>query len=412
MLAVLLGFYTWFWVVQAIYAPFKAIIAPLLLRRQKEILDAAAIGASQKPVVLIVAAKGVSSSFNHFLELVTRQHYASYRILFVTESKEDAARAAMIDYLGLEADATSWKSDSAKGLQEVELIVAGLAEDEGQKVHNQLAAFQHLKEEDEIVAFADADIVGDKDWLERLVTPLNVNMSEFVTGYRWFIPLRLTLANIVATNVNRGIAMLAGPSWHTLLWGGSMAMTRQVFEELKIPEELRGCLNDDLQISHVADKAGKKLLFVRTLMAPSPVDYDWGSLFEFGRRQYFQVRTYVTKFWFVALFLTSAWIIGAVSCWYRLLVHGDLMMFIPISLVMGSLIINHIWEPAYLHELFSKEDVKKLRKASRVGLFTNTLGFAAHFAIVISVAFMKEMTWAGIRYHVDGPRTTKVLSRK
>ncbi len=130
LIKVLLGFFTWFWVVQALYGPFKAIISLKLLKRQKHRLQAAAIGARENSVALIVAAKGVTQFFDRFLELVTRQNYSDYRILFVTQSEDDPARKAIAEYLGLAPGETVWRSTASKGLREVQLIVAGLAEDE------------------------------------------------------------------------------------------------------------------------------------------------------------------------------------------------------------------------------------------------------------------------------------------
>lgn len=410
LIKVLLGFFTWFWVVQALYGPFKAMISLSLLKRQKHRLQAAAIGARENSVALIVAAKGVTQFFDRFLELVTRQNYSDYRILFVTQSEDDPARIAIAEYLGLGPGETVWKSTASKGLREVQLVVAGLAEDEGQKVHNQLAAFEYLQPEDEIIAFADADIVGSKSWLEEMVTPLNVRATELSTGYRWFVPEKMTFPNIVATNINRGIAMLAGPHWHTLLWGGSMALTRKAFDDLKVPEILKGSLNDDLQISYAAYKAGKPLLFVRTLMAPSPIDYDWESLFEFGRRQYFQVRTYVPGYWFSGLALTGIWLAGAITTWTKLFM-GYAWNLVPIGIVIACLVGKHFLELPYLKLLFPEETVAKLRKTSQIGLFTNPINFVIHFGVIASTVFMKEITWAGIKYRVGGRQETEVLGR-
>ena len=115
----------------------------------------------------------------------------------------------------------------------------------------------------------DADIVGARDWLTRLVSPLNASAADLSTGYRWFIPQTKNLANLIATNLNGAVAMLAGPNWHTLLWGGSMAMTRETYDDLDVPELLRGSLNDDLQISQHARRKGKRLFFVRSLFCPT-----------------------------------------------------------------------------------------------------------------------------------------------
>ncbi len=403
---------TW-WIIQAAYGPLKAWISRKLLIRQRNRLQKAAQNARCRPVTLIIAAKDVSPSFDHFLDLILHQDYPDYRLIFVTQSAEDPARQAILDHLNLAPGIDSWHSakKEAGRARQVNLVVAGLAQDEGQKVHNQLAAFQHLEPGDEIIAFADADIVGGPEWLMTLVTPINVGEAELTTGYRWFLPKTRRFSTLVATNINSGIGVLAGPSWHTLLWGGSMALSAEVFREIDVPGKLRGSVNDDLQISRVAREAGHRLFFVRSLMALSPVDYTWRGLFEFGRRQYFQVRIFVPRYWWVALFFTGSWMVGWGLSWWRLLVWNDLRAFIPLSIVGFMIVLKLVFRQPYLHEQFDRETIRQLRPARLLELVTTTLNMAVHLLMVLGAATIGGIRWAGIRYRVRGRQKTEVVSR-
>ncbi len=403
---------TAWWLIQAGYGPLKAWLSRKLLIRQRNRLEKLSREFPQQSVALIIPAKGVSSSFEHFLDLILNQDYPNYRIIFVTQSAEDPAQLAIREYLQIAPEATHWTRPEGRttGANEVEFVVAGLAGDEGQKVHNQLAAFKHLRDE-QIVAFADADIVGGDGWLKMLITPINVGEAELTSGYRWFIPKSNHFSNLVATNINSGIGVLAGPRWHTLLWGGSMALSRKVFDEIQVPEALRGSLNDDLQISRVARESGKELYFVRSLMAPSPVDYSWGSLFEFGRRQYFQVLTYVPRYWGIALFFTGSWLLGAGTTWWRLLVLRDPQALVPIAIVAVMILLKFALRTSYLKEQFDQETIRKLRTARALELVTTTFNMAVHFVIVLSAALIRGITWAGIKYRVYGRQETVILSR-
>ncbi len=399
--------------IQAAYAPFKAWVSCLLLKRQRKRLETLSKEHPKRPVALIIAAKGVSPTFDHFLELVLHQDYPAYRLIFVTESTSDPAQAAIRQHLGLASVDVSWTRPDAvdTGVSEVQLVVAGLAHNQGQKVHNQLAAFQHLRAEDEIIAFADADIVGGEQWLWKLVTPINVGETELTTGYRWFIPRTNRFSTLVATNINAGIGILAGPSWHTLLWGGSMAMSRGAFENVGVPRVLAGSLNDDLQISREARRAGYKLYFVRSLMAPSPVDYTWESFFEFGRRQYYQVLTYVPRYWAIGLFFTSAWLIGFSVTWGRFLLLGDVRALWWILAVAFLIVLKGFLRTSYLREQFDRETIAHLWPARVLELFTTTLNMAIHLLVILSAAPLRGITWAGIKYRVNGRQETEVVSR-
>lgn len=399
------------WLIQAFYGAAKPLITVAVMRRQRERFRAGGPVVRRRPVALIVAAKGLTPEFPRFLELVTRQDYPSYRLIFVTESAEDAAAVAMRDFLEKQDRGTvpAWP-DGRTGLCGIRLVVAGPASDCGQKVYNQLAAFRELEPGDEIVAFADADIVGGEDWLEQLVMPLNLDEGDLSTGYRWFFPRRRTLANAVAANINAGIAVMNGPSWHTLLWGGSMALTRSCFDELRVPELLRGSLNDDLAISAAARQAGKRFQFVRPLMAASPVDYTWASLFEFGRRQYFQLRVYVPDFWWTAWCLTSAWCLSMVWNWVALF-RGNWGAAAIIGCVVAFDWMKTITRIRYLRELFTPEQCASLRWLRGWAWWTTWLHMVVHWCVILSSIPIRDITWAGIRYRVKGPRNVQVLAR-
>lgn len=396
---------------QVLYGPFKAWISRILLLRQRRIF-AETVPSEYRRAVLVVAAKGAGADFPGFLNLVMHQDYPDYRMVLVTQSANDPAALAARSFLNLAPDQHVWKSAREPGeeVREVEFIVAGLSENEGQKVHNQRAALRRIRPDDRIVAFADADIVGSRDWLRQLFAPLNLGLAQVSSGYRWLVPKVASAANWIATNLNSDIAMLAGPSWCTLLWGGSMAMTREAFDALDVPAALRGSLNDDLQISRVARERGLRMIFVRSLMAPSPVDYDWGGFFEFARRQYFQVRVYVPWFWCLALFFTTLWLAGVSVTWWGAL-HGSRWSIVLIAVGFVGCLSTQLIREQYLRAIFPAGVREQIRGARSIAWFTTTLNFAIHWVIVVGVMFMTGVTWAGIRYRVRARQDVEVLSR-
>ncbi|MBU6301771.1 MAG: hypothetical protein KGS60_09475 [Verrucomicrobia bacterium] len=399
------------WLLQVLYGPFKAWISRRLLRRQRRIF-AQTVPERFRRALLIVPAKGAGPDFGSFLHLVMHQDYPDYRIILVTESGNDPAAIRGRAFLGLAPGESVWRSSRSPGeeAREVEFVEAGLSRDEGQKVHNQRAALARMRPEDEIIAFADADIVGSREWLQQLFAPLNLHRADISSGYRWLIPSRPGWVNWLASNLNGDIAFLSGPSWCTLLWGGSMAMTRETFEALDVPSAFRGCLNDDLQLTRIARESRKRMVFVRGLMAPSPVDYDWSRFWEFACRQYFQVRMYVPLFWGLALFFTTLWLAGVSVVWWGAL-HGS-----PVCpwLILGSslaILLTHQLRQDYLRDLFEPEVFDQIRGARSIIWFTTTLNFFVHWLIVLTVIGMNGIVWAGIRYRVRGRQQVEVLSR-
>ncbi|RYD29482.1 MAG: glycosyltransferase family 2 protein [Verrucomicrobiaceae bacterium] len=342
----------------------------------------------------MIAVKWVSENFDRFLDFALGQDYPDYRVIFVTASEEDPAHAAICEKLG--------KSDRAT------LVVAGTAEHTGQKVHNQLAAFRHLQETDRIVAFADGDLFGRKDWLSCLVVPLNLSQADCTTGYRWFIPANQSMPNRVISLIGTAIEPLIGPNWRMCLWGGSMAVTREVFEELEIPENLEGSINDDARISQLARQSGKRMRYVRSVAAPSPVDFTWSSLFEFGRRQYFQLRIYQPLLWWMALMIPLSFLVSFITCLVGVAM-GNFLMLLPFAAVLLMNYVRIKTRMRYLDSRFDEGEAASLIEAVRHSWWLDPVINVVHLLIILSSACGREITWAGIRYRVTGPQKTEIL---
>ena len=75
------------------------------------------------------------------------------------------------------------------------LILAGAAQESGQKVHNLRVATESLPPEITYLAFFDADARPTACWLRVLLARLDRGEVGATTGYRWFVPLRPSLAN-------------------------------------------------------------------------------------------------------------------------------------------------------------------------------------------------------------------------
>ncbi|RYD49270.1 MAG: glycosyltransferase [Verrucomicrobiaceae bacterium] len=386
-----------FWALQSAVALVKTRKAAVAFREHRRRLDEGVKKHRKRRVALVIAVKGVSENFEGFLHFALHQDYPDYRVIFVTASEDDPAHAAIRERLAASGRAT--------------LVVAGAAGNIGQKVHNQLAAFRHLEESDSIVAFADGDLLGREDWLSCLVLPLNLSQADCTTGYRWFIPADQSLPNRVISLIGTAIEPLIGPNWRMCLWGGSMAMTREVFEELEIPENLEGSINDDARISQLARRAEKKMRYVRSVAAPSPVDFTWSSLFEFGRRQYFQLRIYQPLLWWMALTVPMAFLASFTTCLISLCM-GNLLMLIPVASAIVLNLARTRVRLAYLKARFDRGEASALEDAVRGSWWLDPMINVVHLLIILSSACGREITWAGIRYRVTGPQETEILSGK
>lgn len=367
----------------------------------------------QKPVALILPAKGFDlQGTPRFFDSLFGQTYRDYRVIVCFESWEDPVALWLCEHLELGPHRPVWTHpDPASGLRSVTLVCAGLAENEGQKVHNQRAAFADLTSRDAIVAFADADILCGRDWLARLVAPINRGTHELSTTYRWLVPKRPTLPNQLACVINASIATQAGSAFLTFLWGGSMAVTREVFTELDVPKLLAGSLNDDLRLSKAARATGRKIAFVRSLLLPTPVDFTWGGFFEFVRRQYTQVKFFGPILYTCVNFVFAFYMLGLASI-VGAIVYGYFFAWIPLA---AAYVIDQFRALArqqiYLG-LFRDDGIRqKLFATSWLEHMFTPVWITLHWLLFASTWTQNRLTWAGIRYRIRSKSETRVLHR-
>jgi cellulose synthase/poly-beta-1,6-N-acetylglucosamine synthase-like glycosyltransferase len=121
--------------------------------------------------LVIIPVKGISDTLELLGSTVLNQDYPHYRVLFTLESETDPAAPVLRRLIQEHPQGTS-----------AELVFAGLTTHCGQKVFNQLAAMELVKHNDELIVFADADIRCGKDWLTKLLTPLNAGSQDLVSA--------------------------------------------------------------------------------------------------------------------------------------------------------------------------------------------------------------------------------------
>ena len=368
---------------------------------------------NQQAAAVIVPVKGFDiQATPRFFDTLLAQDYLNYRVIVCFESWDDPVAEWLQENLGLSvSNPTLTHPEHCSGLKSITLISAGPAQNEGQKVHNQIAAFRVLKPEDKLIAFADADIVFKSNWLIQLLAPLNLRTHQLATTYRWLVPKRPTLPNLFASVINGSIATQGGTELLTVLWGGSMAMSRELFEDLNIPKLLSGSLNDDLRISKAARKAGNRIAFIRSLILPTPIDFTWRSFFEFAKRQYTQVKFFSPILYAGVNFVLGFYALGALSL-VAALAYGYFYAWIPIA---AACIIDQIRglarQQVYLSLFPEKEIRQKLFSTCWLEHMLTPVWMLMHQFLLVSTWTQNRITWAGIRYQLLAKDKTKVLHR-
>ncbi len=342
---------------------------------------------------VIVPIKGVDDRFDEHLKGLMEQEYPHYRLLFVVESDQDPAYAALV----------------ARGQ---EVVVAGESTDQGQKIHNQLAAIKRLTPEDEVLVFTDADAVTSAQWLRRLILPLMKDRVGMTTSYRWLVPVGGRFVDKIASVINAQAATLAGPGWRNQAWGGSMALKRSTAEAGRLVEHLRGALCDDYRFAASIRSLGKEVYFVHRCMVATPVKFTWGDFIAFGRRQYLHTRIYGFWLWIVAALGTGFYAFAWLSAVLALLLGGSLWALVPMAGMLYLNIQRANLRRQVMERVFSPERFEQLRPTLWIDRFLTPLCMAVHCGIILSTAMDRYMLWSGIKYRIYGPQTVVVVERR
>lgn len=274
----------------------------------------------------------------------------------------------------------------------VQIVAAGMAMDEGRKVHKLRAALRALRPYDRYLLFIDTDIEPPLRLVGRLLFPLVRGKADIVTGYRLLLPEGGLMAALVGA-VELQLATLPRFASATMPWGGAMALTRDVADRLDLDAVLAGRLSDDMSIGLAGWRAKLRLRPVRDLLVASPLVGGTSELLGFGTRQYRHVVTNSVGMWALA----TAVVTIQAGAWMWALGWGG---WVAVAIGYGA-----AWSRAWVRWriIGSVLEPAQARKARRSLLWDAAAPFAVtwtHLAMQIAAAMSNRVRWGGWDYWV------------
>jgi len=352
---------------------------------------------NQPQAVVLAPVKGASPTLDQFTAALLAQDYQQYRVIFIVESTSDPAYWPLADAAGLSGG-------------RARLIVAGESSDCGQKAHNLAAALRSLREDDEIVVFADGDFVPPVDWLTQLTRPIVRGRAEISTGYVIMVPRSPRPANILASLISLGIATIFSPPGARLCSGASTAIRRSTLERLKPERFLARTLSDDLALSRVARQHGIGIHMNLAARGPTPTEHSWRSLFAYIKRQYQIVRMYAPLHWAMAAWALLISPVGIVAA-ILLAFSGQIAGFAALILAAGLQQVRFVLRERALKRILDPDVIEQLAPVFRHSPLFGPFVQLFHLAAFLASAASRTIHWAGVAYRVDGPEQMTILSR-
>lgn len=363
---------------------------------------------SYTPKVAIIAPHygWDDATAEHATSLLHQDYDGDYRIYFVTHDMDGSGYDVSYPHL----------QELVKDVPYADVYLAPNIIDNNlprsQKVQNLITVIEKLPQDVEVIAFVDADVSIQKDWLKLLVTPLQDQSIGATVGGRFYFPQTWNFPSLVeATWVNFQMA-LQGDHWLTMVWGGSNAFRREFLEKGQILQRWEQATIEDLNTTRAVRDVKKKIHFVPDCVAVTRTsNRTWGQIFEFTNRQMIMTRhmgLWAQWFGCLFLFLPKA-VLVIVSIPFAMPFVGSQpgllpVVFIPFFEVIGfRLCCRNL--PQWLHDMPDVQDTLRISKyAAPFSIFL--AGINAFYAM-----FQRKIVWGGVRYEILSATRCKVLGR-
>ncbi len=369
-----------------------------------------------KPVVLedalcpkaavLLSVRGNDPFLVDCMESLLRQDYPTFDIRIVVDHETDPAWSVIQDVVVRNNPSN--------------VTISVLGEKFGTctlKPNSLLQALSQLDSSYDVIAILDSDAVTHPTWLKELVAPLQDETIGVTSGNRWYMPQQATLGSLVRYTWNA--AAVVQMYFNHFTWGGSVAIRGSVIRDSKLQDRWRHSIAEDTAIYDEVRAFGLRAAFVPSLMIVNRESCGLLEFFVWMKRQLMVGRLqhsgWHIVFWHAMV--TSFLLTASGALFVVALATGNLQAVAWV----GSGLFAYVVMLTFL--LFVLE--AGVRKTARArGQATNwisipTLGKLAialpltqilYSVAIPSIRFMRDVTWRGIQYRIEGPWKVRMVS--
>jgi ceramide glucosyltransferase len=356
---------------------------------------------------IIVPCRGADEGMKQNLTALFAQAYPQYEVIFVTGAEDDPSldiiRELVVEY-------------GKTGKVSTRTVIAGKANDSGQKVHNLRSAVREVSAHSEVLVFVDTDGRPNSSWLRSLVGPLAEETIGASTGYRWFVPATTSLSSQLRSVWNASIASALGPKREkNFCWGGSTAIRRSTFDKLNMQEHWRATVSDDFALTRALNEAKLPIHFAPACLVPASDSCSFRQLLEFTDRQLKITRVYATHLWkqvmLGSLFFCAVFFGGLVIVSVRAMLGAGYV--VPLLMIVLIYILGTL--RSFFRFLALSRAIQnhsgRLWASLPAHLILWPIASALFLWNSLVAAFSQRITWRGITYDLSTPGKTIIISR-
>ncbi len=334
------------------------------------------------------------------------QDYPKYQVIFAVASANDPAH----EYI------EALVQQSFGGEPKTTIVVAGYADNRGEKVNNLLRGLSAVDSAAEVLVFADADARPARDWLRSLVAPLADPEVLVSTGFRWYLPSAGFVSQLRAA-WDTSIATLLGDHDHNFAWGGSMAIRAADFRRLRVAERYwANTVSDDYALTRAARDARGWIRFEPRCLVASREDSSFAEFLRWSNRQIIITRVYAPHLWRLGLaahvLYCGTFLLGlglfttfGVTLPWRGVIVALLGAILTLGMAKARL------RSVVARELFPEETATLARYGARYWQLAPLVPWVMLFNFVVA-GLTRRIEWRGTQYELRSMSEVRVLRRK
>lgn len=350
-------------------------------------------------VALVIPCKDADPELEDNLRRHFQHDYPDYRIIFTLADPDDPACPVIRRIIDTERSASLQRRPAS-------MVIAPRLADCVEKVSNQIAAFQAVGADVDVLVCVDADgLPRDRDWLMALVASLE--RCSVASGFRWYIPDRPSFVGYLqsAWDANWCLGHARGKT----VWGGAMAFTRATYSRLHFEDHLRSALTDDLVLQRCTHRAGENTGFTPGAMVISRPAQRFMDFFRWAVRQSQIVRLVAPSLWFLGFRVANAFAVFYLLSLALFFVPGVTWLLPATALAALALFyLGRGYLDYKLVRQFFPDHPDKTASLRWVYYWANPLADLLLPFVAYASLFSSTISWRGIHYRIKMGRVIRV----
>ncbi len=346
-------------------------------------------------VAVILPLRGNDPYLSHCLDGLLNQDYQKYDVKIIVDHIDDPVLTVVNQYL--------LKHDHPHCNVSVLESRTGTC---GLKNASLIQGLKDLDDKVEVVAWLDADVVPHRFWLRELVRPLQDETVGVASGIRWYAPRYSNVGTLVRYIWNSAavIQMMA----MDIAWGGSVAMSKQVFQNSLLHESWSRMMWEDTYLKTLVSKMNLKLVFVPAVTMVNEESTSLKSCYHFITRQLMNVRFYHSHWWYISglgFFSTMAQLI-VMALLALFLIQGNMIwagMLAAVLLFSSASVASVVCKmDSMIRQLVSARG-DKLQRLPISTFSVLWLTLFVYCAALLSAVRTHRIKWRGVVYNASSP---------